>query len=184
MPTPLLVLRLRGNADTVRARHHARHLASLLGFTPLEQAGIAAAVFEIARHAREGSRRAALQFQIAAHALQVFPVEVPPSPGPPAADPALDRRDAGRLLTRLASVSPVGTATGLRLDRPLPREQPALAPEDLAWVVQEVARRAAPNLYAEARQQNQETLYLLRELHACREQLARLGREPGDPRAA
>jgi hypothetical protein len=182
-------MRLRRQADVLRARSQARQIAGFLGFDLQEQAAIAAAVFEIARSAQRQTNRATLHFQVANAALQVFANELPSrtqpqaggSPRPPR---RIDGPGARRLWACLATVSAIGDVAQLRLERPLPHKEQPLSAEDLAWSVQEVSRRSAPNLYAEVRQQNQEILHLLNALRECQERLAGLSREPGGPCAA
>ena len=51
MNAPMLTLRLQSEPDIVAARQRARHIASELGFDPIEQTRLATAVSEIARNA-------------------------------------------------------------------------------------------------------------------------------------
>src|SRR5579883_3222167 len=44
---PFFTFPVRGKEDAIRVRHHARHIASLLRFPPLEQACIAAGTFAL-----------------------------------------------------------------------------------------------------------------------------------------
>jgi len=144
MSTPLYSLRVRCKRDIVVARQRARQIAGLLGFAGHEQTCIAAAVFEIARSAYEVNGAGSLCFDVDE---QVFRVCV----------------DSARLSGR-----------GLRLEKPLPSESPALAREDLEWAVRELARFSRFNLFEEIRQQNQELLHAVHELQARRAQSAAL----------
>jgi hypothetical protein len=131
MVTSLFSLRLRCRRDLVRARWRARQIAGLLGFDSLEQAEIAAVVFEIARQTYDRQAPCMLRFQLLGEALHVFPVG--------------DRRrdQAGHLA------------------RPLPRKALAPAWEDVPWLVRELVRRTPLNLFEELRKQNQELLRAL-----------------------
>jgi hypothetical protein len=158
MSTSFFVLLVRSRRDVVLARERARQIAGLLGFDALEQAGIGAAVFEIASRAREQSGRAALQFQAEDGTFRVVPA---PSP------------------LRELSAQP----SGLRLEKPLPRKEPAVGPEDMAWVVRQLALLAPANVFAEIQRQNQEFLRVLADLQSCRASLAALAPEAARPAA-
>jgi hypothetical protein len=75
--------------------------------------------------------------------------------------------EQGRLL-----VSPEGDGPPLRVEKPLPPRDPAVPAEDLSFVVRELAKRTAVNLFEEVQKQNQELLRTLLELRDCRAQLA------------
>jgi hypothetical protein len=158
MSTTFLVYNVHGKRDVILARDWARQVAALLGFEPLEQACIAALVFEIASQACELSRRAALHFQADGDLFQVF-ARVP---GPD---------EANRRL-------------GLLLEKPLPKKALTVALEDVAWVVCQLAEQSPTSLFAEIRRQNQELLHALSELHAARAQPAAAPRETTSARPA
>jgi hypothetical protein len=142
MNTPLLVLELRRRRDLVLVRQRSRQITRLLGFDPLEQARVCAAVFEVAWQAFHKARPVRLVFQLNETTLQVFPTGVVPAGG------------------------------GLpRLERLLPRKELGMTREDVAWAVQELVRLTPANLFEEVWQQNQELLRAFRELHVCRNEL-------------
>jgi hypothetical protein len=87
--------------------------------------------------------------------------------------------ERGRLV-----VSPVGDGPRLRVEKPLPPRDPALADEDLAFVVRELALRTPANVFEEVQKQNQELLRTLLELRDCQARLAELTRTQAGPAAA
>jgi hypothetical protein len=158
MGTSLLVLHVRRRRDLLLARERARQVARLLGFDAVDQACIAAGVFEIACQAMLQSGCCGLQFQTDGNTFQVFPIA-----GTESAQP--------------------GQVGGLRLEKPLPTKEPPVGQEDVAWVVQQLAQLTAPDAFAEIKQQNQEVLFVLAELQACRSKLAAALRESTRPAA-
>jgi hypothetical protein len=151
--TTLLHLKLNRRPALVLARQRSRQVARLLGFDAADQARIAAAVFHLAAHAFQHAASREIVFQLAGGALHVYPV--------------------------CGKKKPAGAEPPLRLERRLPREL-AMPPEDVAWVVQELARITPANLFEEIRQQNQELLHAFQELHACRAEVERLTRPRPD----
>ncbi len=77
--------------------------------------------------------------------------------------------ERGRLI-----VAPVGGGPRLRVEKPLPPRDRAVADEDLAFVVRELALRTPGNLFEEVRKQNEELLRTLLELRDCQARLAAL----------
>lgn len=71
MSNPILTLELRRKRDVLWARHHARQLAGLLGFEPLDKMVLAAAVFEVAWKAFHGASQNPLVFAIEEDCLVV-----------------------------------------------------------------------------------------------------------------
>jgi len=158
MSTSFLVVNVRCKRDVVLARDRARQVAGLLGFDPLEQACNGAAVFEIASQAREQSSPTALNFKVEGESFQVFPM---PPHGPD---------NAGR-------------PAGLRLEKVLPKKEPAVALEDVAWVVRQLAEQTPPSIFHEIKRQNQELLHALAELQGCRAKVALTASEAARPAA-
>jgi len=152
---PLLTLDLQKKRDLVLARQRARQIAGLLGFDLREQGLIAAGVFAIAHAAFRQEGHAAIEFRVEADALKVMAV-----------------RGQGRA-PWLALLRP-GPSGALRLEKPLPKHGAALAREDLAWAVRELAGATPENVFEEIQQQNQELLRALQDLQACQAELDRL----------
>jgi hypothetical protein len=151
MNTLLLTVRLRRNRDLLLGRQRARQIARILGFDADEQARISAAVFHLGWHAVEHLRQPDLVFRIVSSVLHVVPEchrTDPVGPG--------------------SSETPAGC---LRLERPLPKTAKALAPEDVAWALQELVRLTPPNIFEEVQQQNQDLLQAYHELQSCRTEL-------------
>jgi hypothetical protein len=151
MNTSILTLPLRKKRDVLLARQRARQIAKLLGFDPREQACIAASAFAVASTARQHASGCAVSFQLQGDMLQVIPV--------------LGRRRTSGL-ERLLPQLPSATRSLLRLEKPLPANGPAVNPEDLSWLVEELARLMPLNVFDEIEQQNQELLHTLQQLHA------------------
>jgi hypothetical protein len=143
MNTSLLVLHVRSNRDVLLARGRARQVARLLGYDVLGQAGVAAAVFEIACRARTHRHRAALHFQVQDNVLHVFARPV---------------TSAGR----------AGAGCGFRLQKPLPENPPQVGLQDIGLAVRLLDVQSPPDLFAEIRRQNQELLHTLAELRTSR----------------
>ncbi|HEV3084286.1 MAG TPA: hypothetical protein VGY66_31280 [Gemmataceae bacterium] len=158
MSNSFLVFNVRSKRDAVLARDWARQVAALLGFEPLEQACIAAGVFEIASQAREHTRYAALHFKVQGDFFQVF---------------AVQRQDPDE----------AATPSGLRLEKRLPKKELAVALEDVAWIVCQTAEQTHASLFTEVKRQNQELLHALAELRGCRAKIASLARETARPAA-
>jgi hypothetical protein len=163
MITSLLTLKLRGRRDLVLARWRARQIAGLLGFEFQEQAGIAAAVFEIAQQSYKRRVGVLIRFQLKEELLQVFAVGG--RPRQPAGRPPGDRDPCGirRFLDWLGGGPTAGTPAWLT--RPVPKKALAPAREDLPWLVEVLARHTPLDLFAEIQKQNQE---LVRALQAVK----------------
>ena len=166
MSTPLLALALRTKRDLLLARHSARQIARLLSFDPVEQARIAATAFELGRQACRLTRPVTLHFQLVGDVLHVFPRgsgrQTPPR---------LDPQGVERLWARLYREPGGGKARPLALAVPRPLQPLRVAREDLAWLVEELAREAPFDVFAEIRRQNREILELLEEILVGRGEL-------------
>src|SRR5262249_23216940 len=77
-----------------------------------------------------------------------------------------------------------GDRPGARVEKPLPPRNTAVPAEDLSFVLRELARLTAENLFEEVQKQNQELLRALLELRDCRAQLAEALRKQAGPTAA
>ncbi len=97
---------------------------------------------------------------------------------------------AGQLTLRFAVaqerllVFPAFTEGAARVEKPLPRREPAVAHEDLSWVVRELERLSPLDLFEEVQAQNQELLRALVDLRALEEQLAQPRPAQAGPSAA
>jgi hypothetical protein len=69
-------------------------------------------------------------------------------------------------------ICPEGDGPPARVEKPLPPRDPAVPADDLAFVVRELAKLTAVNVFEEVQKQNQELLRTLLELRDCRAQLA------------
>ena len=72
-------------------------------------------------------------------------------------------------------IGPEGDGPPLRVEKVLPPRDPALPAEDLCWVVRELAKLTAVDLFEEVHKQNQELLRTLLELRDCRALLKQAG---------
>jgi hypothetical protein len=177
MITPLLTVRFRQQRDVVAARQRARQIARLLGFSPADQARIAARVFEAACMSLQTASRGALRFQMRDGVLEVIALRVHREGG--RAGPDSRNRRAGydpdgvrRLLRRMGVGSGCSGCTPPCVERPVPPGAPALAADDLPWLAQHLARLTPVDLFEEIRRQNQDVLYLTQEPPTARVQSA------------
>ena len=154
---PFLAFSVCRKRDVIRARNRARQIASLLRYSPHEQACIAAGTFAIACQALVTLGRRELCFQIESRQLQVYIRE------PVFGDEAL----LG-IANRTAAFAAVSDPT-LRLVKPLP-EDAQLGEADLGWLVQHTDEPCEP-LFDEIIRQNQEVLGLLHELYIVKQQV-------------
>jgi hypothetical protein len=173
--TPFLALKLRGKKDAVLARQRARRVASLLSFSPHEQACIAAATFVVACQALMLFGKARLCFQIENHQLHIFAQDASADTGvhpPPAAK-------------RLVGMFPdVETKSLFRLTKPLPPQENAAEEIELGWLVNKVEETACNGLFDEIIRQNQEVLSLLHELRLYQGNVSKKEEKPISPHAA
>jgi hypothetical protein len=148
---PFLTFPIRGKKDVIRARQRARQVASLLQFSPQDQACLAAGTFVIACQALESLGTAVVCFQLEDAQLKVF-ANVEGAPG-----------EANHPVNRITCL-PARDGLQLRLVKPLPADS-RLAEADLAWLVNNVGETRGL-LFEEVIKQNQEVLMLLHTLHA------------------
>lgn len=154
--TPILNLRIRTRRDLLLARQRTRRLASLLGFDVLEQATLAAAVFELARQTRRQEGETALRFSIIDDTLRIEP----------------------------AGDEDAESCNMLRIVKVLPNRTLDLAVEDMLWLTKELEKLVPDRLFAEIVRQNQELLRALRELQISQSKVAQLSHEASRPAAA
>jgi len=175
--TPFLTLQLGARKDALHARQTARRVATLLGYSPHEQACITAGVFVIACQAltRFGGK-ARLCFQIEKRHLHVFAQESPAATAEPSPT------GANRITEWFRDVDP---QTLYRLSKPLPAEQTNdLTERDLGWLVSKVEEAVPHALFEEVVKQNQEILALLHELRLCQGVALEKEKKFSDPHAA
>jgi hypothetical protein len=72
----------------------------------------------------------------------------------------------------------------VRLEKPLPVSDNALAREDLSWVIRELVQRTPETVFEEINRQNQELLVVLLELRECQARLAQALQEQNKSTAA
>jgi hypothetical protein len=151
--TPFLSVLIRARKDAVLVRTKARQVASLLCYTPVEQACIAAGTFVVACQALRRLGPARVCFQIEDHYLHVF-----------ARATGHDRHEppASRV-SRISSLLGGDGDAMVRLVKPLPPDQ-ALAEPDVAWLLRSLEQNVSAGLFEEFVKQNQEILTLLHEL--------------------
>jgi len=171
--TPFLSLRLRGKKDALLARQRARRVASLLQFSPLEQACIAAGTFVVACQALAMLGKARLYFQIEHNQLHVFAEVVDPD--------GASARTAKRLVGLFPEIDP---KLLYRLTKPLPPQDGIAEELDLAWLVKNIEETASDGLFDEVVKQNQEILAVLHELRLYQNKLKENGEKPASPHAA
>ena len=148
--TPFLVVPLETRRDALRARQRGRRIASILQYTPHEQACIAAGTFVVACQALERFDAAHLCFQIENHQLQVF---------------CESDNSTTESCKRLAEVIADTDAKSLmRLIKPLPSLTGPAEELDLGWLVGRIEETGHETLFEEIVKQNQEILGLLHEL--------------------
>lgn len=164
MAETLLVVKVRGQRDVMRARQRARQICGLLGYDRGRQAVLAATVFLQAQQALSRGALVMLHFQVDQDQFRVeasLP-EVPPSLTAPALG-----------ILPLSAPEPL-----LQLCQPLPKRDDALGAVDLAWIARQLQQHTPLNLFEEIQRQNQELLAVHLELQACRAQLSQLAQQP------
>jgi hypothetical protein len=168
----LISLTIRSKRDVVVARQRAYQIAGLLGFGHDEQSFIAAMTFEIAHEIYRSPGSWALQYGLSGKMLQIFSSEI-------AGRKEEIRGKASAIGTVKKKLNPSGVRRLIKyLDRncrtkstffpgfqiPLPEQSPAVAPEDIPWLIQQIADQTPVNLFDEIRRQNQELLRILENL--------------------
>ena len=139
MTARLLSLRVGNRRDILLVRHRTRQLASLLGYSPDEQALLAAAAFELGRRAREATGRARVYFEVTADQFVVWP----------------EVEENDKKFDCAAAPGPL-----LRLERPLPESRPELGTCDLPGIVRQLMQLTPLDVCKEVERQNLELLRL------------------------
>lgn len=139
--TALITIPVRSKRDLLLARQRARQIAALLHFEPADQACIAAGTFAVAHDALGRVGPCTLSIRLADQSLHV-------SAGAERPDETGESENQG-----------------LRLVKPLPAMARAFAPEDLAWMLDQLTQHSPFRVFEEIHRQNQEMLVLL---HALR----------------
>jgi signal transduction histidine kinase/CheY-like chemotaxis protein len=176
-------------SDVVLARQKARALAAALKFDPQDQARIATAVSEIARHT----------FQYGGGGLAEFSIERTPAPmliitfkdagkvdsnladilnGKPDAlsEAGLGIIGAKRLMDHFQVETQHGKATVVVLGKRIPGRLPEITGQDLDRILASVAR-VSQSPYDELMQQNKDLINALQAVRSQQEELAQLNRE-------
>lgn len=193
MNTTILTVEVRKEQDVVLARQRSRQIAGLLGFDTQEQTRIATAVSEISRNAFQYGGGGKVEFLVEGSSPQVFSIRIRDR-GSGIADlkTILDGRytsatgmglgiiGARRLMDQFHIESSPGNGTTVLLGKHFPKRIPAVTPQRLGQIAQELARQASENPYQELQQQNQEILRTLEELRQRSSELAQLNSELED----
>lgn len=190
MITKLITVELRYEHDVVLTRQRARQISSLLGFDVLDQTRIATAVSELARNAMTYGQKGRVDFLIERDGNPALVIRIADE-GPGISDlrSALDGRYASatgagigiagarRLMDRFDIESNSGAGTAILLGKFLPQSVLDHIPERISNVVEELAKRATQNPFAEIQFQNQELLALMDDLRSREDELQRLNLE-------
>ena len=157
MTTRLLTLLVRRRRrDWLLVRHRARQVAALLGYSPEEQATLAATAFELSRRACETTGRLHIHFDLAADKLLVLPEAANSTPTPPL----------------------------LRLELVLPPRRPELGTLDLPFVIKQLVERTPLDVLKEIERQNMELLRLAAEARKLEAQILPAAKDAAEISAA
>ena len=185
----VLTIALLEDADIIRARRHAREIASLLGFSAQDQTRIATAVSEIARNAATYGRGGRVEFVAVQAPWSGLRVVVRDNgPGIAEVDRLLDARTGGttsmgvglsstRRLMDEFTIQSDETGTVVTFGKALPTGAPPITPARIADIGVTLAVRKAADVDAEVRLQNRELLESLAALTAKQEESERLNEE-------
>ncbi|MGI4802112.1 MAG: ATP-binding protein [Janthinobacterium lividum] len=185
----VLTIALLEDADIIRARRHAREIASLLGFSAQDQTRIATAVSEIARNAATYGRGGRVEFAAVQAPWSGLRVVVRDSgPGIAGVDRALSTLagstasmgvglSSTRRLMDEFTIESDETGTVVTFGKTLPAGAPPITPARIADIGVTLAVRKAADVDAEVRLQNRELLESLAALTAKQEESERLNEE-------
>jgi signal transduction histidine kinase len=189
MAKAVLTLALRTQEDVLLTRRRARDLAALLQFSPAEQIGLSAAVWEVARLAEpKGEVELAVVDAPPSVAVRITVSGVPRSVLTVTADgPRLDLDAIGRLVDRVDASDVNGNAVVcLSADAGPDAWVPGV--DELELVLASLTRHdtggGGPGILDELRQQNFELLTTLATLREREQDLTRLNAELGDTNRA
>ena len=189
MAKAVLTLALRTQEDVLLTRRRARDLAALLQFSPAEQIGLSAAVWEVARLAEpKGEVELAVVDAPPSVAVRITVSGVPRSVLTVTADgPRLDLDAIGRLVDRVDARDVNGNAVVcLSADAGPDAWVPGV--DELELVLASLTRHdtggGGPGILDELRQQNFELLTTLATLREREQELTHLNAELGDTNRA
>ena len=189
MARAVLTLALRTQEDVLLTRRRARDLAALLQFSPAEQIGLSAAVWEVARLAEpKGEVELAVVDAPPSVAVRITVSGVPRSVLTVTADgPRLDLDAIGRLVDRVDARDVNGSAV-VRLSADAGPDAWVPGVDELELVLASLTRHdtggGGPGILDELRQQNFELLTTLATLREREQELTHLNAELGDTNRA
>jgi signal transduction histidine kinase len=189
MAKAVLTLALRTQEDVLLTRRRARDLAALLQFSPAEQIGLSAAVWEVARLAEpKGEVELAVVDAPPSVAVRITVSGVPRSVLTVTADgPRLDLDAIGRLVDRVDARDVNGSAV-VRLSADAGPDAWVPGVDELELVLASLTRHdtggGGPGILDELRQQNFELLTTLATLREREQELTHLNAELGDTNRA
>jgi signal transduction histidine kinase len=189
MAKAVLTLALRTQEDVLLTRRRARDLAALLQFSPAEQIGLSAAVWEVARLAEpKGEVELAVVDAPPSVAVRITVSGVPRSVLTVTADgPRLDLNALGRLVDRVDARDVNGSAV-VRLSADAGPDAWVPGVDELELVLASLTRHdtggGGPGILDELRQQNFELLTTLATLREREQELTHLNAELGDTNRA
>ena len=176
-------------SDVVLARQKARALAAALKFDPQDQARIATAVSEIARHTFQygGGGQAKFSLEKAAASMLMITFRDAGKAGSNLADILNGKQvaqsevglgiiGAKRLMDHFHVESQLGSGTVVVLGKRIPGRAGDITGKDLDGILASVAR-ASQSPYDELMQQNKELINALQAVRSQQEELAQLNRE-------
>jgi hypothetical protein len=165
----LISLTIRSKRDVVIARQRAHQIAGLLGFSHDEQTLIAATTFEMAHEIYRSPGSGSIQYDLAGKTLRIFSSESTgrkeeaegKATAIPQAKKKLNPSGVRRLIKYLGRNCRTKSRFLPGLQIPLPEQTPAVAPEDVPWLIQQIADQTSFSLFDEICRQNQELLRIL-----------------------
>jgi C4-dicarboxylate-specific signal transduction histidine kinase len=180
----LLELIIRSSEDVVIARQRARQISALLGLAISEQTSVATAVSEIARNAQSYAGRGEVKFsllqQMHETTLDIYINDH--GPGIPSLSKILlgqhtSEKSIGGILSAkrmmdhfdIQSSSDKGTSISMSLI--LPKHLSVISAQQIAHIVDQLAKYRANNTSDEIHQQNHELLHALELLNQARKEL-------------
>jgi signal transduction histidine kinase/CheY-like chemotaxis protein len=201
MSKPVLSVEVRLEQDVVLARQRARQIAGLFGFETQDQTRFATAVSEMARNAFQYAAGGRIEFSVAPGTTSAAPSTLLAKiqdrgkgianlksilEGNYRSPTGMGRGIVGvrRLMDQFRIESVPGEGTTVELGKSFPKHCPAINPQDVARVVDELVRRGPQNAFEEARQQNLELLQTLDALRKNQDELSLANKELLERQAA
>ena len=191
--TRLLTVHITRDEDVVLARQRARQVADALGFDAQDQTRIATAVSELARNVARYVGRGAVEFALDLESQALVVTVSDSGPGIPHLESVLDGTyhsetgmgigitGARRIMDEFEIQSAPGKGTVARVRKNVPRRREVRARQDVARIVDALARQTPSSSIIEAvQEQNHELLGALEELRLRQEDLTRLNAELQD----